>query len=71
MSHAPLDITEAGTELTAPEGAPPGHPLLTAPNTLFTPHVGARTALAQERMNGVVVDVVRVLEGKKPQYAAL
>ena len=32
MGHAPLDITEAGTELTAPEGPPHGHPLFAALN---------------------------------------
>lgn len=32
MSHAPIDITEAGTELTTPEGPPPGHPFLAAFN---------------------------------------
>ena len=32
MSHGHVDITEAGTELTAPEGPPDGHPLFAALN---------------------------------------
>lgn len=60
----------AGLDVFEPE--PPGanHPLLGAPNTLFTPHAGSRTALAQERMNDVVNDVVAVLHGKPPKFPA-
>lgn len=32
MSHGHIDVTEAGTELTAPEGPPHGHPLFAALN---------------------------------------
>ncbi len=35
MSHAPLDVTEAGTELAAPEGPPHGHPLFAALNRVM------------------------------------
>jgi len=60
----------AGLDVFDPEPLPADHPLLSAPNTVFTPHVGARTALAQERMNAVVEDVIRVLQGLAPQYSA-
>jgi D-3-phosphoglycerate dehydrogenase len=53
----------AGLDVLDPEPLPADHPLLSAPNTVFTPHAGARTALAQARMNGVVEDVIRVLRG--------
>lgn len=42
--------------------------LLSAPNTLLTPHIGARTALAQENMNAVVDDVIAVLQGRQPRF---
>ncbi|UCE58198.1 MAG: hypothetical protein JSU63_12230 [Phycisphaerales bacterium] len=51
-----------------PEPPPEDHPLLRAPNTLFTPHVGARTHTGLRRMNAVVEDVIRVLQGTKPLF---
>jgi D-3-phosphoglycerate dehydrogenase len=60
-------IGGAGLDVFEPEPLPADHPLLTAPNTLFTPHVGARTEKAQMRMNSVVDDVIRVLNGETPQ----
>ena len=45
-------------------------PLLTAPRTLLTPHIGARTNRGLDRMNLVVDDVVRVLRGERPHFAA-
>ena len=56
----------AGLDVFHPEPLQPDDPLLLAPHTLFTPHIGARTANAQKRMNSVVEDVIRVLEGKTP-----
>lgn len=58
----------AGLDVFDPEPLPAGHPLLSAPNTLLTPHIGARTANAQKAMNSVVDDVIRVLEGKMPVF---
>lgn len=58
----------AGLDVFQLEPPPLEHPLLQAPNTLFTPHVGARTANAQEKMNFVVEDVIRVLDGQKPHH---
>jgi D-3-phosphoglycerate dehydrogenase len=63
LAGAALDVFE-------PEPLPAGHPLLSAPNTLFTAHIGACTGSAQERMNDVVDDIVRVLDGKSPLHPA-
>ncbi len=60
----------AALDVFDPEPLPKGHPLLEAPNTLFTPHVGARTRCAQQGMNAVIDDVVRVLKGKSPNFPA-
>ncbi len=48
-----------------PEPLPGDHALMTAPNTLFTPHVGARTVKSLARMNAVVDDVIRALEASR------
>lgn len=60
----------AGAALDVFDPEPPAcdHPLMTAPNTLFTPHLGARTQSGLARMNAVVEDVIRVLEGLPPRY---
>ena len=63
-------LAGAGLDVFDPEPLPADHELLTIPNTLFSPHVGARTALAQARMNAVVDDVARVLKGERPIYPA-
>ncbi len=60
----------AGLDVVDPEPLPPGHPLLTAPNTLLTAHIGARTIAGQARMSDVVDDVLRVLAGQSPHFAA-
>ncbi len=63
-------LAGAGLDVFDPEPLPVDHPLLAAPNTLFTPHAGSRTALTQQRMNAVVEDVIRVLRREDPQYPA-
>jgi len=63
LGGAALDVYE-------PEPLPPDHALLQAPNTLFTPHIAARTHAGLRRMNDVVDDVIRVLENKPPLYPA-
>lgn len=55
-------------DVTDPEPLPPGHPLLGAPNTLFTPHIGARTPPSLDAMEDVVDDVLRVLAGETPMW---
>jgi D-3-phosphoglycerate dehydrogenase len=60
----------AALDVFDPEPLPPDHPLLHAPNTLFTPHVGARTTASLDAMNDVVEDVIRVLRGEAPRFPA-
>jgi D-3-phosphoglycerate dehydrogenase / 2-oxoglutarate reductase len=63
-------IGGAGLDVFDPEPLPVDHPLLSAPNALFTPHIGARTKSAQKAMNSVVDDVIRVLNGETPLHAS-
>lgn len=63
LGGAALDVFEHEPILT-------DDPLLTAPRTLLTPHLGARTIAGLDRMNLVVDDVVRVLRGERPHFAA-
>lgn len=63
LAGAALDVFE-------PEPLRLGHPLLEAPNTLFTPHIGARTKGGLARMNDVVDDVIAVLADEKPEFPA-
>ncbi len=63
LGGAALDVFE-------PEPLPAGHPLLEAPNTLFAPHIGARTRAGLSRMNAVVDDVISVLQGGQARYPA-
>jgi len=75
-SLALAEALEAGTlggaalDVFEPEPLPTGHPLLLAPNTVFTPHIGSRSVAGLARMNDVVEDVVRVLQGRSPLYPA-
>jgi phosphoglycerate dehydrogenase-like enzyme len=59
-------IGGAGLDVFDPEPPPVDHPLLTAPNTCFSPHVGARTRSGLSRMNGVVDEVIRILREAQP-----
>lgn len=53
---------------TEPPG-PAGNPLVTAPNTVLTPHCGAFSHQANEAMGTTVAaDVVRVLRGEDPAH---
>lgn len=75
-SLALADALSAGTlagaalDVFDPEPLPADHPLMNAPNTLFTPHIGSRSIASLARMNNVVEDVVRVLQGRSPLYPA-
>lgn len=64
------DLAGAALDVHDPEPIPPGHPILSAPNVLLTPHLAARTAAGLARMNDVVDDVVAVLQGHRPRYPA-
>ena len=63
LAGAALDVFE-------PEPLPSDHPMMNAPHTLFTPHIGARTQSSLKRMNVVVEDVIRVLQGEEPEFSA-
>jgi len=60
----------AGFDVYDPEPLPPGHPLLSAPNTVLIPHLASRTNRGLAGMNNVVDDVIRVLRGDRPRYPA-
>jgi phosphoglycerate dehydrogenase-like enzyme len=62
-------LAGAGLDVLDVEPPPADHPLLTTPNCVLTPHVGARSACSLARMNDVIDDVIRVLHGETPQYA--
>jgi len=68
---ANASIGGAALDVTDPEPLPPGHPLLTADRVILTPHLGARTHGALERMDAVVDDVIAVLAGRRPRHAAV
>ena len=65
------DGTLAGAGIDVFEHEPPvGSPLLDAPNTLLTPHLGASTAEAQVAVAEEVADqVIDVLAGRSARYA--
>lgn len=63
-------IAGAALDVFEQEPPPPSHPILNCPNVLLSPHAAARTANALARMDGVVDDVIRVLQGEKPHFPA-
>src|SRR5256885_9384755 len=70
IADAPLAgaLSGAAIEVFAKE-PPAGSPLLTAPNIVFTPHLGASTVAGQARAGAIVADqVLKVLEGKHPDF---
>src|SRR2546430_1092473 len=61
-------ISGAAIDVFAKE-PPAGSPLLTAPNIVFSPHLGASTVEGQARAGAIVADqVLKVLEGKHPDF---
>ena len=75
-AHALARVLRANPRATAildvhdPEPFPPEYSLLGLPNARLSPHIAAATVLANENMSWVVRDVVRVLGGEKPEFAA-
>jgi len=61
-------IAGAGSDVFEVEPAIKDHPLFQLENFIGTPHMAAHTDEALRRMSRVAVDIVRVLEGKKPVY---
>jgi D-3-phosphoglycerate dehydrogenase len=53
-----------------PEPFAKAYPLLGLPNAKLYPHLASRTETAMNNMSWVVKDVIAVLEGRKPEFAA-
>jgi len=61
-------IAGAGADVFEVEPAIKDHPLFELDNFIGTPHSAAHTEEALKKMSMVTVDILRVLEGKKPIY---
>ncbi len=63
-------LAGAAIDVFTQEPPPPDHPLLRAPNAVLTPHLGASTAEAQERVAvDVAEQILEVLAGRPARYA--
>ena len=63
-------LAGAAVDVYSSEPMRPDHPLRTAPNTVLTPHLGASTSEAQERVGEEMASqVVLALSGVTPPYA--
>ena len=61
ISGAALDVFE--------KEPPVGSPILSAPNVVFTPHLGASTREAQDRAGAIIVEqVIQALSGQRPEF---
>ncbi len=64
LHGAALDVFEM-------EPLPIDHPILSAPRTLFTPHISSSTGASLERMAQLVArQVLLVLKGERPEFVA-
>jgi D-3-phosphoglycerate dehydrogenase len=64
-------IAGAGLDVFEPEPPPKDLPLLALPNVIVTPHVGGTTIESNYIMSTTVArNVIRMLEGKRPEYIA-
>ncbi len=60
----------AAIDVFDPEPPPPDHPLRSARNCVLTPHIASRSKEGLAAMNDVVDDVIAILQGREPMYAA-
>lgn len=58
----------AGVDVFSPEVPHAGHPLLKCENAILSPHNAAQTPEARLNYAAVALDVLRVLDGRKPQW---
>jgi D-3-phosphoglycerate dehydrogenase len=63
-------IGAAAIDCHDPEPPPSEYPMYGLENVILTPHIAARVPDAVQNMCDVVYDVVRVLQGEKPDYPA-
>ena len=64
LQGAALDVFEE-------EPPPTDHPLMSAPGTIFSPHIGSSTEAAMDRMAELVArQVIQVLKGEWPAFVA-
>ena len=64
-------LAGAGLDTVEPQPLPPGHPLLSLPNVLITPHIGGATDGTVARHSAMAVeDILRFLEGRRPRRLA-
>ncbi len=62
-------IAGAALDTLDPEPPEPDDPILTAPNTIITPHMASATAETAARVNAKVCDnVIAALAGRRPQF---
>jgi len=65
------ELLGAALDVFEKEPPPLDHPLLSAPRTLFSPHIGSSTGASMEKMAELVArQVVQVLRGERPQFVA-
>jgi D-3-phosphoglycerate dehydrogenase len=59
----------AGLDVTSPEPLPVGHPLLSRPDVVVTPHVASATADGKARIFRVAFEqAMAVVEGRRPEH---
>jgi glyoxylate reductase len=64
-------IAAAGIDVFEPEPIPSGHPLLSVPNVVITPHIASASIQTRERMASITVDnLLAGLDGKRLIFCA-